>query len=598
MSADDVDTTTLSNAFDVLTNDDLECIGLSLPITTIGAAQKVCHRWHDTLGSQAVWRCAAQPYIAGVRNDYAEKRAASHGGWKSFARHEHLLKTAWYSPDALQERALESGHQAWVPSILMDARSRELATCSYDGTIRFWSDADAEHPQCFKLLTGAMNEGFSCLSALSPADGAAGPVVLAAGSELGHVHVWEVWRPEDAPDARAAAAFAAAQRERACFRQGGGSNDDGGSHSHAFDGTLAGGFAPATHLPPSALLALEGLDLPLDSTTVAMAENHEAGAAADSSDDSGSEDMADSSAEGGGGSMSAQLLTTLYSNRSRAARTRRPHFARKLGCWHDAHDFVQSVLAMPGGLVATGGDAGYVRLDRLSSMLDEPDPPSSLAGHSEAVMCLASLPHSGTLFSASVDKTVAIWDLHAHGAPIGRLTGHARSVHCLALGREGSALGESVLFTGSRDHRIKVWDLRTPRKCMHTLHGHTGSVTCMGVDGWRLVSGGGYDRGADDEEVLSVDSSLRLWDVRRIGQPSVGDLAVDDEAPSSDGHQSAALVWTRETPSSRDPTTFDGDEDASMGNPMLSLQLHERKVLTSHGGVRWTARIWDLEIDL
>ena len=35
----------------------------------------------------------------------------------------------------------------------------------------------------------------------------------------------------------------------------------------------------------------------------------------------------------------------------------------------------------------------------------------------------------------------------------------------------------------------------------------------------------------------------------------------------------------------------DGDEDASMGNPMLSLQLHERKVLTSHGGVRWSTRV-------
>ena len=28
---------------------------------------------------------------------------------------------------------------------------------------------------------------------------------------------------------------------------------------------------------------------------------------------------------------------------------------------------------------------------------------------------------------------------------------------------------------------------------------------------------------------------------------------------------------------------------------MLSLQLLQEKVLTSHGGKRWTARIWDLE---
>ena len=30
------------------------------------------------------------------------------------------------------------------------------------------------------------------------------------------------------------------------------------------------------------------------------------------------------------------------------------------------------------------------------------------------------------------------------------------------------------------------------------------------------------------------------------------------------------------------------------GDPVLSLQLYEDKVLTSHGGKRWTARIWDL----
>ena len=31
------------------------------------------------------------------------------------------------------------------------------------------------------------------------------------------------------------------------------------------------------------------------------------------------------------------------------------------------------------------------------------------------------------------------------------------------------------------------------------------------------------------------------------------------------------------------------------GDPVLSLQLLQDKVLTSHGGKRWTARIWDLE---
>ena len=38
-----------------------------------------------------------------------------------------------------------------------------------------------------------------------------------------------------------------------------------------------------------------------------------------------------------------------------------------------------------------------------------------------------------------------------------------------------------------------------------------------------------------------------------------------------------------------------GPFNLSRGDPVLSLQLMQDQVLTSHGGKRWTARIWDLE---
>jgi hypothetical protein len=66
--------------------------------------------------------------------------------------------------------------------------------------VRFWSHVDAPRPGCFKVLTAGRNEGFSCLSMLPHAERES--MLLAVGSELGHVHVWEVWRPEDAADAR------------------------------------------------------------------------------------------------------------------------------------------------------------------------------------------------------------------------------------------------------------------------------------------------------------------------------------------------------------------------------------------------------------
>ena len=107
-----------------------------------------------------------------------------------------------------------------------------------------------------------------------------------------------------------------------------------------------------------------------------------------------------------------------------------------------------------------------------------------------------------------------------------------------------------MLFTGSRDHSIKLWDLRT-HDCQHTLKGHLGSVTCLAADGWRLLSGGGYNRGADDDEVLSVDATLRLWDLRMLG-----------------GARSPCL-WTKAAPSPDDP----GSEEGAVGTAPTTLAL-------------------------
>ena len=38
-----------------------------------------------------------------------------------------------------------------------------------------------------------------------------------------------------------------------------------------------------------------------------------------------------------------------------------------------------------------------------------------------------------------------------------------------------------------------------------------------------------------------------------------------------------------------------GMQQLPPGDPVLSLQLTEDRVLTSHGGKHWTARIWDLD---
>lgn len=203
---------------------------------------------------------------------------------------------------------------------------------------------------------------------------------------------------------------------------------------------------------------------------------------------------------------------------------------------------MQSVLVLRGGDVISGGDSGALHTYH-SSVSEDLLAPTTLAGHKAAVMCLDAPGKAGPrVLSGSADHTAVVWDLAAGGARTASLLGHTRSVHCLAVG-QAAPFGESVVFTGSRDHTIKLWDLRQPEGATHTLSGHTGSVTCLGVRGWKLASGGGYDRAADDNEVLAVDTSVKLWDLRKLPGSGVG--AGTSAAAAAAADASAACVWSR-----------------------------------------------------
>ena len=167
----------------------------SLNLRELGSAAGVCWRWRHSGIAMAgpLWKSQAERlgYLWGWSEQAAAARSIRCGGWKAYVQRELELEKRWCAPAgmALRARVLAAGHKHWVPSILMDPPSRELVTCSYDGTVRFWSHADAARPGCFKVLTAGPTEGFSCIGTLSQPRGS---VMLAAGSELGHVHVWEV----------------------------------------------------------------------------------------------------------------------------------------------------------------------------------------------------------------------------------------------------------------------------------------------------------------------------------------------------------------------------------------------------------------------
>ena len=150
----------------------------------------------------------------------------------------------------------------------------------------------------------------------------------------------------------------------------------------------------------------------------------------------------------------------------------------------------------------------------------------------------ARFTDGNTLFSASTDKTVAIWDVEV-GMRIKRLKGHTSFVNTCSSARRGPQLicsgsddgtiklwdarkrgvqqtfqntyqvtattfndtAEQVI-SGGIDNDIKVWDLRK-NDILYRLHGHADTITglMLSPDGSYLLSN-------------SMDNTLRIWDIR------------------------------------------------------------------------------------
>ena len=123
----------------------------------------------------------------------------------------------------------------------------------------------------------------------------------------------------------------------------------------------------------------------------------------------------------------------------------------------------------------------------------------TLTGHRDWVLAVTFTPDGQKVISSGGGKNnniINIWDVNS-GKLITSLTGHKDWINTLAITPDGN-----FLVSGSHDKTIKVWDF-SQNKLVKTLEGHKGWVTTVAVspDGNTIASG-------------SYDSTIKLWNLK------------------------------------------------------------------------------------
>eukprot|EP01050_Picozoa_sp_SAG11_P015593 SAG11_NODE_2039_length_3892_cov_1.839705_2_plen_437_part_00 len=129
-------------------------------------------------------------------------------------------------------------------------------------------------------------------------------------------------------------------------------------------------------------------------------------------------------------------------------------------------------------------------------------PAASLTGHTQAVTCLC-WPTYDTLYSASHDHTIRIWDMQS-ASESRTIFGSKRAVTCL----DHSEVAGRIV-TGHADQYLRLWDPRAPETTLKNVLVGKGTAHSAAISGvaWcpgsqhRLVS-------------CALDGELKFWDLR------------------------------------------------------------------------------------
>ena len=243
-------------------------------------------------------------------------------------------------------------------------------------------------------------------------------------------------------------------------------------------------------------------------------------------------------------------------------------------------------------------------------------------GHRGGITWLSATPDGNRFLSASLDKTVKLWDLAdstqvrnvgVHAYPVHFVTALPDGVHALAAGDEGaivvSALadGKVVQVLGGREHggvgavavtsdgrraisihdkgRGNVWDI-TQRTLLKTLNVPGTRAVALSADGATAITG-------------SDDGSLWLWDLEKasmlrafegIHKGGVYSVAVmaDGTRAVSGGADDVVRIW--DMTNGREVRTLSGHTGTIYS---VAVSADGKRILS--GSADGTARLWDAD---
>jgi len=156
---------------------------------------------------------------------------------------------------------------------------------------------------------------------------------------------------------------------------------------------------------------------------------------------------------------------------------------------------IKSLISSPDGKTLFVGSVGFIYLIDIQV----PGKPKNLRNFPSQAAPVTSLEFaktSKTLFSASLDSTIHLWENPLNVEPLNKcvLKGHSKGVQVIIL-----TANEETLISGSLDMTIKIWNVST-MEVLATLTGHRGNVNSLA-----LLS--------EDQFLLSAsaDKTIKLW---------------------------------------------------------------------------------------